>query len=175
MKRLRTGLALAIIQVTLCTILLNIGRQQLPKTIHDFPVFVGPAIEISEAINAPVVLLELCVVGLFHRAGFGVGSGVTWNALYLVGVFTLWFLVGLKVEWVSRKGTTIQMPRRIVLDCLVLAIGIGLIFLAKASLQRDEGILMWGSALWALTLMGVTGWELANVAKSRWQSHLRFS
>jgi hypothetical protein len=167
MKRLRTGLALAVIQVILCAILLNIGRQQLPKTVQDYPVFVGSAIKISEAINAPVVLLGGSVGGFSRWIGVGIVSETMWNALYLVGVFTLWFLVGLKVESSIRKGTAIHLPRKILLDCLVLAIGVGMIFLARASQQQDEAILMWGSALWALTLMGVSGLELVSYAKSR--------
>jgi hypothetical protein len=169
MKQPRAALALAVIQVILCVLLLSIGRQQLPRTVQDYPVFVGPAIKISEAINAPVVLLEGGVVRLFHWVGFGVGSGTIWNALYLVGVFSLWFLVGLEVERRIQKSTATHLPGRILLDCLVLAIGVSLMFLAAASQQRDEGILTWGSALWSLILMGISVRELVRFAKSRWR------
>ena len=105
----------------------------------------------------------------FHKVGVEFGSRI-WILSYIAGVACLWFLVGLEIESRTRKRST---RWRILVDCLAISLGVGLIFLAVAFWQQAETILTTGSAIWALALIAIYGLELARMMNSRRTRDLR--
>lgn len=162
-KRIAVPLALSLVLVTF--LLLRVGRGQVPNINQDWPPFVGGATRAALAINAPVIVVDGIVLMLLHDSGVEPGGAkVSLEILYLVGVFFLWLLVGIEIQWRLQQLVPIRAYVRIILDCLALVIGIGLIWLAFAAQQQGDRIMTWGAALWSVAMMGAAGHEIVRFA-----------
>jgi hypothetical protein len=156
MKRKYIAFFIAAMQLLLALILLKIGRQQKPLVLQDYPPYVGPAIKLSQAINAPATALEGGLVWLVHQIGINPGSYRNiWNGFYFIAVFLLWLLVGLEVR---HKFTTFL--RRPLWAGSILAVGFLFAILAVIIWQLNETIIAVGFGAWSIALIAVYGSRL---------------
>jgi hypothetical protein len=163
MRRARIGLLLAGIQVVLAIALFVVGLRQEPPVQQDLDRFVGPAIETSWAINAPVMFLESETIDLLRKAGMPFGS-MSIVVCYLTGVGLFWFLLGFQIEsrMHQREGRS-----RIVLDCLAISLGVCLPFFAWITWQQDSRTLAVGSVVWAFALLAFCGLDAVRYVAAR--------
>lgn len=162
MKWTRIAILLPVSQVVLAAVLLTVGSRQTPQTAQDYPPPVGSATKACQAINAPVALIEGAFVGLSQKAGAELGSRA-WDLFFLVGVIFVWFLIGLEIEGLHKRGSHWRIP----VDCLAIGIGVILILVSRVASQQGETALMMGSAAWGITLIGIYGWALVRLVGSK--------
>jgi hypothetical protein len=158
-------LSLAAAQVVLAFVLLTVGHRQVPQVSQDSPLFVGPAIQTSEAINAPVAFLEGGTSVLLDKAGIDFASDRKGrDTLHLAAVAFLWLVVGFEADSRLRRSRKL---RRTLMDAVAISVGVALIFLARVCWLGGDRIMATGSIAWAVALVAICSFDLARFLTSR--------
>lgn len=183
--RIRLRLLLPAIQIVIAVLLLIVGNNQMAAHRGQDVYFGPPANWICYALNAPATVLRSAVMYLWEKLGRPFDTHVIAidNAIFILGVGLVWFLVGAGIEVWLRKGRNVDPlvsagPLRLVIDLSLMLLGLAFVVLVgygTRDLLRMQSLASAITqaalyAIWGLVLLIVYGRDFLHRITAEKQS-----